>query len=1105
MFVMSTIPELTYSGILKHCKGSVDTDRNSLLAIRAEAIEINSGVFSKPQSTIKFPHVSVYQSGHSLVLSCLCDTPKTRLCEHQAQVLISIMERPDFRIFFDPDFRKKKLLLAAKEYGMENEADPDNYFEIGLLDNTVRIKPKIKELLKIDTGNLKQSLLPQKNDKTRSATAKKMILVIGKHKYYEYLNIHLFEGEVARTGKIKNPLTTVDVLSLAWKTGDIEKVKFLTAVSKFQNNYSPDMTESDFDALRMIVKNPFDLDVFYHDKNIAEKITANSITPVHLEILNANIRLSVFKKDPFFEITGELLFQDTSYSFHDLAVRFNCFLLKNNTLSLVTNEHMLRVINFFKTNHQIILIHASKYEEFRETILANLEHRIRINYSYIAPATKTQLSEQHFDRALERIIYLSDHGDFVYITPVMKYGNIEIPVFSKKQIFDTDRNGNTFKVERDNEQEILFTSMLLKQHPDFEEQLEEPDYFYLHKEKFMEEDWFLEVFEDWRNNQITILGFNELTKNKLNAHKASVSVNVASGTDWFNINLDVRYGKQKASMPQLSKSIRNRSRYVRLDDGTNGILPAEWIEKISGYFRVGETDGDTLKIPKSNFLEITRLFDHKILSEEVENELADFSNNFLNVKQIPVVPVPAGLNATLRSYQKDGLNWLNFLDGFNFGGCLADDMGLGKTIQVIAFILSQRGKKENNTNLVVVPTTLIFNWQEEVNKFAPSIQMLTHHGFNRIKSTQSFGDYEIILTTYGMLLSDIHFLRKYHFNYIFLDESQAIKNPDSERYKSARLLQSRNKIVLTGTPFENNTFDIYGQLSFACPGLLGSKEYFKGIYSTSIDKFRDSKKAFELQQKIKPFILRRTKEQVATELPEKTEIVIYCEMGEAQRKVYDAYEKELRDYISGKDEQEITKNSIHVLSGLTRLRQICNSPLLLKEVPYLGDSSAKIDVLMEQIDNKSQQHKILVFSQFVSMLDLIKIELENKKIPFEYLTGQTKDRGSKVNDFQQNENIRVFLISLKAGGTGLNLTEADYVYLVDPWWNPAVENQAIDRIYRIGQKKNVIAIRLICPDTVEEKIMNLQKSKTKLANDLVKTDGSAFRSLSKDNLIEILS
>ncbi|RYG03789.1 MAG: hypothetical protein EOO07_31560, partial [Chitinophagaceae bacterium] len=306
-----------------------------------------------------------------------------------------------------------------------------------------------------------------------------------------------------------------------------------------------------------------------------------------------------------------------------------------------------------------------------------------------------------------------------------------------------------------------------------------------------------------------------------------------------------------------------------------------------------------------------------------------------------------------------------------------------------------------------------------------------------------------------------------------------------------------NKVAITGTPIENNTFDLYGQLSFACPGLFGSKQQFADLYSTPIDQFKDSKRAKELQNKIKPFILRRTKEQVAKELPDKTEIILYCEMGTEQKEVYEANKKEIQDYILGKSEDELPKSSMHVLRSITRLRQICNSAALLADGKSYLQASSKIDVLIEQIESKAQNHKILIFSQFVGMLDLIKRRLAEKEIKYQYLTGQTKNRGEVVKEFQSNNSIPVFLISLKAGGTGLNLTEADYVYLVDPWWNPAVENQAIDRAYRIGQHKNVMAIRLICPDTIEEKIMKLQAVKKDLVKDLIQTDGSFFKGLTK--------
>jgi SNF2 family DNA or RNA helicase len=555
----------------------------------------------------------------------------------------------------------------------------------------------------------------------------------------------------------------------------------------------------------------------------------------------------------------------------------------------------------------------------------------------------------------------------------------------------------------------------------------------------------------------------------------------------------------------LHKAVKNRSKYVELGDGTLGILPDKWVEKFAKFFEAGDIAGEVIQTPKVRFASVEEMYEGEMLDREVKEQIAFYQSRVEDFRSIQPVPVPRTLKASLRNYQKQGLNWLNFLDEYNFGGCLADDMGLGKTLQIIAFILLQRKKQVRNTNLIIVPTSLIFNWQAEVEKFAPSIKMLTIYGSDRVKEVTGFDRYEIVLTSYGTLLSDVNFLKTYHFNYVILDESQAIKNPESQRYKAARLLQSRNKLVMTGTPVENNTFDLYGQLSFACPGLLGNKTQFRNHFSIPIDRFKDNERAVELQKRINPFILRRTKQQVASELPEKTEMVIYCEMGEEQRKVYNAYELEFYTFLNTRTEGDIERSRLHVLQGLTKLRQICNSPALLRDDLYYGASAAKIDVLMEQIEDTAPWHKILIFSQFTSMLDLIRPQLEERGIGYEYLTGKTRDRGARVENFQTNENVRVFLISLKAGGTGLNLTEADYVYLIDPWWNPAVENQAIDRSHRIGQHKNVIAVRLICPGTIEEKVMELQETKKDLANDLVKTDTDVLKSLTRSDLMALVS
>ncbi|MBD1426919.1 DEAD/DEAH box helicase [Sphingobacterium arenae] len=1102
--VHTNIESLSVFELLNHTPNGNFIDQRDFQDISVISLELDAGVFTKI-TAIGFPEVVVSQVGSAIVSSCGCGHAHVMFCEHQAEIIYGILERKDYRIFFDKTLRYKTLLAQAKRYGLENEPHLDSYFQVIHREGKLRIETRIKELLPMDDQLLTKNLIPGRlsvlEKLKEKVVLKKPILVIARHRYYQQLNFLLMEADRTKVGKVKNPITNIDPVKLVWKADDPEEIKFYTALMRFQQTYDEDHTAAELEALKRIVKNPLDLEVYYHDRAISETVTAKSLLLIELEVLKAEIRLRVLKKEPFYEVTGELQFNDASLPFQDMVIRHNYFVYHHQVFYFVDHPDTLRVMKFFKSNNETLLVHASKYDEFFQTVLAPLEELLHVDYSYIHVATPIQLAERNFQ--MEPILYLQQEGSYISITPVMKYGSTEIPIYSRKQLLDIDQNGNPFKIDRNKNAEERLTSLVVRQHPHFREQMKEHEYFYLHKDEFLDEAWFLKAFEVWRREGVKILGFNELQHNKLNSHRAKITIELISGIDWFNAKLKVRFGKNSASLKQVHRAIRNKSKFVQLDDGTLGILPDEWMTKISRYFQWGEIDNELLKIPKINFSEITNLFEKEVLSTEVQTEINAFQEQFAAYKGVPDVSIPATLHAKLRDYQKEGLKWLNFLDNFNFGGCLADDMGLGKTLQIIAFILTQREKYGHKTNLIIVPTSLLFNWQQELSKFAPSIKTLLHYGIERDRTGETMHQYEVVLTSYGMLLSDIRFLKDFYFNYVFLDESQAIKNPHSERYKAARLLQSRNKIVVTGTPVENNTFDLYGQLSFACPGLLGNKQYFRDTYARPIDQFEYGKRAIELQEKIKPFILRRTKRQVAKELPDKTEMIIYCEMNAEQRRVYDVYERELREFISATDEAEIRKNSMHVLTGLTKLRQICNSPILLKE-GHSGENAVKIEVLMKQIENQSKEHKILIFSQFVGMLDLIKVELEHKAMPFAYLTGQTKDRETQVHHFQTDENIRVFLISLKAGGVGLNLTEADYVYLIDPWWNPAIENQAIDRSHRIGQQKNVVAVRLICRDTVEEKMMHLQKKKNKLAQTLIKTDKLFLDRVSKHDLLGIL-
>jgi non-specific serine/threonine protein kinase len=366
----------------------------------------------------------------------------------------------------------------------------------------------------------------------------------------------------------------------------------------------------------------------------------------------------------------------------------------------------------------------------------------------------------------------------------------------------------------------------------------------------------------------------------------------------------------------------------------------------------------------------------------------------------------------------------------------------------------------------------------------------------------------VIITTYGTLRSDIKLFVEPEFDYIILDESQAIKNPSSKVTKAASLLKAKSRLCLSGTPLQNNTFDIFAQMNFLNPGMLGSMEFFKQEFAVPIDKFGEQEQKEHLRRLLFPFILRRTKEQVAKDLPEKQEMILFCEMGDEQRKIYDAYRNDFRDKILGVVEaQGIQKSQLTILQGLMKLRQICDSPAIMNEQEKFPNVSVKLDELVREITENISDHKALVFSQFLGMLALIRQRLDELGVSYEYFDGSTSapDREKAIQSFQNNESCRVFLISLKAGGVGLNLTAADYVYIVDPWWNPAVEQQAIDRTHRIGQTKNIFAYRMICKDTVEDKILSLQEKKRALAADLITDDSGFVKNLTREDLEYLFS
>lgn len=598
-------------------------------------------------------------------------------------------------------------------------------------------------------------------------------------------------------------------------------------------------------------------------------------------------------------------------------------------------------------------------------------------------------------------------------------------------------------------------------------------------------------------------------KEKYYLQNYRVEINSQSYEDWFDLYGKVILNGIEIPFIHLKKNILKNIREFVLPNNQIFILPEEWFTRYRPLFFLGKESGDKIAIQKSLF---NLLIDCKVDAPSAQQLKDKFSSNVPEKVKLPI-----GLNAKLRDYQKEGYVWLNLLQQNGLGGCLADDMGLGKTIQTLALLLSLKEKKDSNANapidgdvktightsLIVVPTSLVHNWIQELTRFTPDLTYYSHTGSTRTKSITDIVKHDIVITTYGVARNDIDLLKEIRFKYLILDESQTIKNPQSKIYRSVLLLKASNYLTISGTPIENSLSDLWAQLNFLNRGMLGSIKSFNDEFIQPIEKNNDTQKGDLLKSLIEPFILRRTKEQVAKDLPDKTEQVIYCEMSDAQRKCYESEKSSIRNSILeniaalGYD-----RSAIAIFRGLTRLRQLANHPNMIDD--YKGSDSGKFEEITRSIDSiVAEGHKILIFSSFVKHLKIVESYLEENGISHEVLTGSTTNRKEVVDHFQNDPTVKVFLISIKAGGVGLNLTAADYIFILDPWWNPAVENQAVSRAHRIGQDKNIFVYRFITLDTVEEKILRLQEKKELLAQAFVDS-ANPLKILGEGRILEVL-
>ena len=605
---------------------------------------------------------------------------------------------------------------------------------------------------------------------------------------------------------------------------------------------------------------------------------------------------------------------------------------------------------------------------------------------------------------------------------------------------------------------------------------------------------------------LTAAGWMVEADGKMFRAAGKFTLNVASGVDWFDLQGKVDYGGRTADLPELLAAVRRGESMVRLDDGSYGLIPEDWLARVAMVAGMGQVEDEGIRFRRSQAGLLDALlaaqpdatFDAQF--EQVRAELRSFEG-------VRAVEQPEGFEGQLRDYQKEGLGWMEFLRRFSFGGCLADDMGTGKTAQVLALLESRRAARKREggklqPSLVVAPRSLIFNWREEAARFTPLLSILDYTGPQR--DLNAIGQFDLALTTYGTLRRDIARLREIEFDYAVLDEAQAVKNGGSEGAKAVRLIRASHRLALSGTPVENHLGELWSLFEFLNPGMLGSASVFRLVGGAARNPDEESRQV--LAQAVRPFILRRTKAQVARELPERTEQTIYCELGKEQRALYD----ELRDHYRGAlltriDKQGLAKSKIMVLEALLRLRQAACHPGLI-DADRKEEQSAKLEALIGQLQEVLESgHKALVFSQFTSLLAIVRKRLDALGLVYEYLDGKTRDRQTRVERFQNDPECPLFLISLKAGGLGLNLTAADYVFLMDPWWNPAVEAQAIDRAHRIGQLRRVSAYRLIARGTVEEKVLDLQKTKRDLAAAIIGESNSLIRDLKREDLELLLS
>ena len=1069
--------------------------------------------------------------------SCKCDESVYPLCFHKTVVFLQLF-RQYGPYYFDSirnwDKEKNKLLQI---YGYNLEDDLKGKFEfvykegkpfLKVLDTSIKrvtqVVPPPRPSYMQDT---RASQEPEV-EVTENATKKLGLVFNFNATVYPHFVVDAIQGEADDNnskllGKVEKLDLTKYVNTELFSEDDkmllqqIRKIQ-TSEVNKYLNRNSPfsgiweNIIQTEGDELPEETKS---LITEYFQPKLKKIFEEQSTNPFiyylpEKKVFKTDNLAEVVLSDQFIEPQFKIISQDEHF---ELQCRFNI----NGAEQPVTNNECNNSI-LFLYNHTFYLwqkpedvLQAEKFIK-KGNIKLTKENWTSQMQKLILPLTQNYKVE--FDKTLIREVksgepevklMLQEKGDYLVFQPIFTYKGFETKASDKDTITIPDGD-KILIVHRNKEAEMRFLDKLSALHSQFIRP-QEGNSLILKGPDVLKNNWFFLFVDSMKEAKVPVFGFEALRNFRFNTARPSTHIHVSSGLDWFDAKVEIDFEGQRVGIADIKKALASKQSFVQLGDGTLGILPDEWLKKYSLLFKVGDGKSDKLRLSKYHMSLIDELYENRSVSE-LSFALDEKFEKLRQFKNIPEIEPPVNLLPILRPYQTAGYQWLNYLNEVGWGGILADDMGLGKTVQALTMLQHYKTQEGKLTAIVVCPTTLIYNWENEIKKFTPDLSYRIHHGSLRIRDMVELQSANIIITTYGTLRSDIQVLLKIAFDYVVLDESQAIKNPASKVTRAACLLTAKNRICMSGTPLQNNTFDIFAQMNFLNPGLLGSMDFFRNEFANPIDKFGEQEQKDHLRKLLFPFILRRTKEQVAKDLPEKTETILFCEMETEQRKIYDAYRNSYRDKIMGViDQQGIDKSQLTILQGLMKLRQICDSPAILNEEDKHPNHSIKLDELTREIQENIGEHKALIFSQFLGMLGLIKDKLREEGVPFEYFDGSTSinDRQKAIENFQNNDQCRVFLISLKAGGVGLNLTAADYVYIVDPWWNPAVEQQAIDRTHRIGQTKNIFAYRMICIDTIEDKILQLQERKRKLASELISDDVNFVKALSKSDVEYLFS